>query len=221
MRPREPSLQLARLGHEVTGLDPSLSLLRVLLGKGVEVACGRAESIPLAAACVDIVTAGQAFHWFDRPRALAEMQRVLRPGGAVGLLWNFRDEEVEWVAALSSIIGSEDAMSATMGPAGGFEVEVDSTLEMIGAEELEERIFPFEQHLSPQGLQALVASRSYVKILPDQERADLLSEVGELCRKHPQLEGRPTFPLPYRTVVFRAAGVGSGANEQSHGESRQ
>ena len=57
----------------------------------VEVLDAAAEALPLPEASVDAVLAGQAFHWFDGPRALAEFRRVLRPGGGVGLLWNWRD----------------------------------------------------------------------------------------------------------------------------------
>ena len=49
---------------------------------------GRAEDIPLADDSLDAVFVGQAFHWFDKPKAVAEMARVLRPGGGVALLWN-------------------------------------------------------------------------------------------------------------------------------------
>ena len=49
---------------------------------------GRAEEIPLADGSVDAVFVGQAFHWFDKPRAVAEMARVLRPRGGVALFWN-------------------------------------------------------------------------------------------------------------------------------------
>lgn len=49
-----------------------------------------AEETTLPNESVDFVVAGQAFHWFDRPRAKAEFARILRPGGWVVLVWNER-----------------------------------------------------------------------------------------------------------------------------------
>jgi len=52
-----------------------------------------AEATTLANASVDFITAGQAFHWFDRERARAEFERILKPHGWVVLIWNgFRVE---------------------------------------------------------------------------------------------------------------------------------
>lgn len=51
---------------------------------------GTAEATTLADASVDLVTAAQAFHWFDQPRARREFQRILRPQGRVALIWNDR-----------------------------------------------------------------------------------------------------------------------------------
>mmetsp|Transcript_429 Transcript_429/g.1523 ORF Transcript_429/g.1523 Transcript_429/m.1523 type:complete len:282 (-) Transcript_429:107-952(-) len=48
----------------------------------------------------DLVTVGQAFHWFANDSTLAEVRRVLRPGGRLGLIWNSEDAEEPWVAQL-------------------------------------------------------------------------------------------------------------------------
>ena len=59
---------------------------------------GTAEAIPLDDSSVDAVTVGQAFHWFRGDEALAEIHRVLRPGGGLGIVFNSRDTTVPWVS---------------------------------------------------------------------------------------------------------------------------
>jgi len=56
-----------------------------------------AEALPFAAGSLDAVVAAQAFRWFDADRALAELARVVRPGGRLGLIRNMRDRGVGWV----------------------------------------------------------------------------------------------------------------------------
>jgi ubiquinone/menaquinone biosynthesis C-methylase UbiE len=51
---------------------------------------GSAEATDLNPNSVDLITAGQAFHWFDRKSSKIEFQRILRPGGRVALIWNER-----------------------------------------------------------------------------------------------------------------------------------
>jgi SAM-dependent methyltransferase len=77
----------ARRGCAVTGLDPSESMLaqarELSAEEGVSVAyvTGTAEATGLPDAAFDAVTAGQCWHWFDKPVAAAELMRVLVPGG--------------------------------------------------------------------------------------------------------------------------------------------
>ena len=60
---------------------------------------GCAEAIPLDTGSVDAVVCAQAFHWFASETALREIHRVLKPSGKLGLIWNVRDESVDWVSA--------------------------------------------------------------------------------------------------------------------------
>jgi ubiquinone/menaquinone biosynthesis C-methylase UbiE len=86
-------------GAWIVAVEPVEGMRRVLHRTQPDVAAlaGTAEALPLAAGSVDAVTVAQAFHWFDAEAAFAELARVLRPGGRVGLIWNARDRHLGWV----------------------------------------------------------------------------------------------------------------------------
>src|SRR5262245_56573976 len=90
---------LLPLAASVTAVEPDDGMRALLESQFPQVTtmAGTAEEIPLPSASVDAVVVGQAFHWFDRDRALDEIARVLRPGGGLGALWNGEDDSVEWV----------------------------------------------------------------------------------------------------------------------------
>jgi len=83
---------LAARGLDVIGIDPSQDMLAQARASGgpARYQRGEAEATGLPAASVALVTVAQAFHWFDAERALAEFNRVLRPGSRVATLWNLR-----------------------------------------------------------------------------------------------------------------------------------
>ena len=66
---------------------PVMRSLIVRVAPTAEPLSGRAEVIPLGSASVDAVFVAQAFHWFANEAAVAEIARVLRPGGVLALLW--------------------------------------------------------------------------------------------------------------------------------------
>ena len=104
---------LVALGHRVTAIEPLPEMLELLpaAAPGAKAVLGNAEVIPLPDAYADVVTAAQAFHWFDLDVALPEIARVLRPDGQLALVWNVRDDSEAWVAQLSELIGSESVIS--------------------------------------------------------------------------------------------------------------
>jgi SAM-dependent methyltransferase len=83
-------------GHRVIGVEPNAPMRAAgaeYLARfaAFEARDGTAEATGLAPGSVDLVIAGQAFHWFDPGRFRAESVRVLRPGGWGALIWNDRD----------------------------------------------------------------------------------------------------------------------------------
>jgi SAM-dependent methyltransferase len=82
-------------GNTVYGVEPNAAMRAAAEQRFAGVPSfrsidGSAEATTLPAASVDLVVAGQAFHWFNPPNARAEFARILRPGGHVALLWNTR-----------------------------------------------------------------------------------------------------------------------------------
>jgi SAM-dependent methyltransferase len=81
--------ELIKRGCCVTGLDisePMLERARARVPQATFLVA-HAEALPFPVAAFDAATSAQAFHWFDQPRALAELARVVRPGGLVAVWW--------------------------------------------------------------------------------------------------------------------------------------
>lgn len=107
------SRQLAGAGWSVIATDADPAMLGRAgppVGR-IQFATAVAERIPLDDGSVDLVTAAQAFHWFNPPIALAEFARVLKPGGGLALVWNDRD------AADSDFLRAYDALIQEFNPA--------------------------------------------------------------------------------------------------------
>jgi SAM-dependent methyltransferase len=81
--------EMTRRGAAVTGIDVSGEMIERARTRVPEATFlqGRAEALPFADASFDVVTCAQTFHWLDQPMALAELARVLRPGGIVAVWW--------------------------------------------------------------------------------------------------------------------------------------
>lgn len=187
--------QLAARGLAVVAVEP-LARMRQQLTRavpGVPVFAGAAEEIPLPDRSVDAVLLAQAWHWVDPGRALPEVARVLRPGGQLGLVWNVRDEQVDWVAELGRIIHSDTDPAYDRSPPLGPPFRAP---ERFAAR--------WVSRLAPDTLLDLVASRSYVITRPAPERAALLAAVRRLLDTHPALTGKAEIALPYVTLCTRA-----------------
>ena len=187
--------RLLELGVEVVAVEP-LDEMRALIPAAASSMPGTAEEIPLPDASVDAVVVGQAFHWFDPPRALAEIARVLRPGGALGLFWNLDDDSVPWVAALDDLTKTEARRSAMAAdPPPPYDDHPLLTRP-------EQARFEHSEEFDPDRLAAMVASQSRTILLSAEERARVLDEVRALAPG-------PRFPFPLICQVWRGHRVGT------------
>ncbi len=187
-------------GARLVAVEPVEAMRRTLASSlpNVEALAGTAEAIPLGPGSVDAVVVAQSFHWFDGARALDEIHRVLRPGGRLGLIWNARDESVDWVARLTELIDPHEA-GAPRYKSGAWRkpFAIDGRFGPLQARE-----FRQVQSGPPDMVVDRVASISFIAALTPVVRERVLSDTRALVADHPGTRGRTVIELPYRTDVF-------------------
>ena len=173
------SRRLAARGIDVVAVEPDPEMRAVFrrVLPDIEIHAGFAEAIPLPDASVDAITVGQAFHWFDVPHALAEMHRIVRPGGGIALLWNTWAEEDPLLAAIDA------ELDALRPPQTGrrWRDRFDSAL--FGP--LEERSFCRSQTTDAAALAAWASTTSGFVNAPADARATVLDRIGQLAGDGP------------------------------------
>ena len=141
---------------------------------GAEAFDGLAEAVPLPDASVDAAVCAQAFHWFDAPRALEELHRVLRPDAWLVLIWNVRDETVPWVKAMGDLVASlQENIPRHQDDAWRPAVDETPWFAFV-----ETRSFRHGQRLSPDGVLDRLASMSVVAAETPEVRDALLAAVA-------------------------------------------
>lgn len=191
---------LAQLGADVVAVEPVGEMRERLVETvpGVRALAGTAEAIPLEDESMEAVTVGQAFHWFDGDAALAEIHRVLRPGKRLGLIWNVKDESVDWVRLLAEII--EPYRGTAPNVASGSWKEAFERTELFTP--IQRERFAFVHETDVNTVVARVTSISFIAALDSRVRERIVEQVRELVATHPETRGREVFPLRYRTGVY-------------------
>lgn len=189
---------LTKRYRRVIAVEP-LDGMRAILERVVPEAeshAGTAEAIPLGDASVDAVFAAQAFHWFATDEAVAEIARVLRPGGVFALVWNEPDEERP-----SPLPQQYETYIRELHTAGlSIFEDTPPWQEVIGRGpfgEVREAAVPHDHVLDRAGLLDNARSVSWVATLPDDEREAVLRRLDELLTDGP-------FAIPNRGNIMWA-----------------
>ncbi len=204
-------------GHDVLATDPLPEMLtRLARHVPVKHVVASAEHIPLRSRSVDLVVAGQSFHWFDHDTALPEIARVLRPGGILALVWNTYDEGIPWVRRLKELLSPETheerAMPLMTTPYFGF---------------VEKKQFRFWQPHTAATLADLTRSVSHVATMSESDRAGCAGQgrqavrrVRPRSRRHAAALGDPVLP-GRRTTPGAAARAAAADPAGNHAEGEQ
>ncbi len=192
--------RLIAAGAHVTAVEP-LAAMRAEFARAlpeVQILEGTAEAIPAADASYDAVTCAQSFHWFATPAALKEIRRVLKVGGALGLVWNVRDERVPWVAALDALLRPYEG-DAPRHESGAWRRAFPAP----GFSPLAERRFRYDHEGPPERVIVdRVLSTSFIAALEPAERAKVVQAVRALIAATPELAGRARVTYPHQTIAW-------------------
>jgi ubiquinone/menaquinone biosynthesis C-methylase UbiE len=178
---------VAGMIHKFREMHPALAIVQ-----------GSAEQIPLPDQSLDAVIAAQAFHWFQGEPALCEIHRVLKRDGTLGMIWNARDESIDWVARLTEIIDPHEGGA----PRYKSMLWRDAFTKTNLFGRLEVKHFRYIQSGPPEMIRDRVASISFISALPANAKSEVLNQVTELLAKHPSTKGKSKIDLPYQTDVY-------------------
>jgi SAM-dependent methyltransferase len=202
---------LLRNGNAVVAVEPNASMRDGLAPlqrawPSLRVTGGTAEATQLAQASVNIVVAGQAFHWFDPVPAKREFARILRPGGRIALVWNVRDK------TSTPFLRGYEAMLDRYAPeyarlkAGPIDLPVLEAFFAPGG--FEARNFPHHTVYDLAGLEGLLCSTSYAPQPGDASHASMRAELGRLFAANAR-DGAVT--MQYQTQLFFGRAADRGA----------
>ncbi len=186
----------------VTAVEP-LAGMRAVLERavpGARVLTGTAEAIPLEDDSVDAVFVAEAFHWFEPARAIAEIERVLRAGGGVAVLYNrldWRVSESVWQRELHAVFEAHRMPEDDVDP---FDTAPWSQALAARFGPLAEAAFDNVQRVDADRIEAMYGSFSAIAGLPPDHRTAAIAAVRAVLDSH---EVRAA-ELTYRTVVVTA-----------------
>jgi len=180
---------LVAIGLDVVAVEPGAPMLEQLRRAVPEADAldGAAESIPLSGASVDAAFAGQAYHWFDRERAVPELHRVVRAGGGLALLWNWWDERDPLQRELGDLVGyagHEPYRNEELPGEPWFREAARTVVETV-------------QESSPGALVGYLSTASAYLVAEPDEREESLRAVHELAARYGE-----RFLLSRLTYVF-------------------
>ena len=188
------SESLACAGLLVDAVEPS-SAMRAQASpiEGVTWHDGVAEQTGLPNDVYDIVVFAQSWHWVDSERAGLEAERVLAPGGVLGIVWNQMDVSIPWVHRLTRIMRSGDVHRPDKPPTpgGGF---APMTLTQIA----------WEDRMTPEQILTLGTTRSSYIRSSEAGRARMQENLRWYLYEHLGHAPGETVTIPYTTLVWLA-----------------
>lgn len=151
---------------------------------------GTAESTTLDNASVDFVTAGQAFHWFDREKSQIEFKRILKPQGWAALVWNERrTDSTPFLRDYENLL---HVFGTDYQQVNHTQIDEPILSQFFGDSGFSTRSFSSSQSFDFAALRGRLLSSSYAPAEDDARCAPMLDELKRIFKRH-QVDGKVSF----------------------------
>jgi SAM-dependent methyltransferase len=208
---------LGARARDVVAVEPD-DRMRAVLAAEVPAAralAGRGEAIPVPDGSAQGVFASSSWHWMDPVPTLAEIRRVLVPGGLFGAVWTGPDPDGPFMQQAQTLVaavrdqnadgaGFADAIAAG-GAAGARTVDRLEIPDGVPFGPVEPKAFVWDVALNADELIGLLGTLSWIILMPDDERTRIFATARRLLAELLGIEGETTVDVAYRALAFRTS----------------
>lgn len=156
---------------------------------------GTAENTSLGTQSIDLIIAGQAFHWFDREKCRPEFKRILKNNGYIVLMWNDKIESDDFMTGYFNLIKKYGTDYEKIN-----HTNVDDTVigKFFSPSEFRKKFFKHSHNLDYTGLEGRLLSSSYIP-LKGESHNEMINELKEMFDKH---SINSEISMQYETVIY-------------------
>ena len=180
----EPNLEMRQAGEQFLRQYPNFTSITAT-----------AEETSLPDNRVDVVVAGQAFHWFEPAKTVAEFRRILKPNGWVVLIWNQRLTDSTFLIAYESLLEKYALNYSSVNHAN---LDLPRLQDIFGPD-LRVKPFANSQFFDFDGLKGRLLSSSYAPLANHPNHQPMMNELQQIFQTH-QKDGAIEFK--YSTQVY-------------------
>lgn len=176
-------------------------------GRDVAVVEGTFESIDAEDNSYDLVIIAQAYHWCtDYQKSLSEIARVLKPQGKLALTWNMEDRDCKnWVGIARDIYERYDEGTPQY-RLGKWKAMFDTDAYKSFFRGTDYNKYTRHVPITLQGYRDRQATKSFINVLPADEKEALLKDIVDSISKQPDVDwinqDDGSLYIPYLTDLY-------------------
>lgn len=192
---------LKQVTPHIIAVEPITEMLEQLkiVHPDVQTLQAKSDKIPLNSASIDAVLCAQSFHWFANIETLNEIHQILKPNGHLGLIWNQRDEQTDWVKALTNVLLPIEGDTPRYHSGQWKQVFENQLLLQLESTQV------FSQ-VQTGTVESVVSKRflsvSFIASMPEIEQHKLKQQFEQIVFEYTGKRPQDEIDFPYKTYVY-------------------